>query len=72
MALFKIDKKIISSNIAYILINKDKKIQGISSSCMKMMNLDIQKMKRLSMSGIDVSKLAPNLFDNEHSEYAFA
>ena len=39
---------------------------------MKMMNLDIAKMRRLSLSGIDVSKLAPNLFDNEHSEYAFA
>ena len=47
VALFKIDKKVISSDIAYILINKDKKIQGISSSCMKMMNLDIQKAKRL-------------------------
>lgn len=72
MALFKIDKKIVSSNIGYILINREKKIQGISSSCMKMMNLDIQKMKRMSLSGIDINKLAPNLFDNEHSDYAFA
>jgi hypothetical protein len=39
---------------------------------MKMMNLDISKMRRLSQSGIDISKLAPNLFDNEHNEYAFA
>lgn len=41
VALFKTDKKAISSNVAYILINKEKKMQGISSSCMKMMNLDI-------------------------------
>ena len=47
VALFKIDKKIMSSNISYVLINKERKIQGISSSCMKLMNLDLQRMKKL-------------------------
>ncbi len=36
------------------------------------MNLDIQKMKRLALSGIDINKLAPTLFENEHNEYSFA
>jgi PAS domain S-box-containing protein len=65
VALFKIDKKLISTHIAYVLINKEKRIQGISSSCMKLMNLDAQKMRRLASSGIDIKKLAPNLFDND-------
>jgi PAS domain S-box-containing protein len=65
VALFKIDKKLISTHIAYVLINKEKRIQGISSSCMKLMNLDAQKMRRLASSGIDIKKMAPNLFDND-------
>jgi len=48
VALFKIDKKMISSQIAFVLLNKEKKIHGISSSCIKMLGLDIQKMRRLS------------------------
>src|SRR3569833_4653780 len=61
----------ISSNIAYILLNKEKKIQGISSSCMKMMNFDDYKMRRLTQNGIDINKLAPQLFDEDHSDYSF-
>jgi hypothetical protein len=64
VALFKIDKKIMSANIAFVLINKEKKIQGISSGCMKVLNLDIQKMRRLNQNGIDINKLAPGLFDD--------
>lgn len=54
VALFKTDKKQISSDIAYVLINKEKKLQGISSSCMPLMNIDINKMKRLSISGLNI------------------
>ena len=54
-----------TSNIAYVLLNKDQKIQGISSSCMPMMNLDLAKMRKLLMYGIDMNHLAPNLFNNE-------
>lgn len=71
VALFKIDKKIMSSNIAYVLLNKEKRIQGISSSCMKIMNLDIQKMRRLASSGIDINKLAPALFAHD-GEYNYS
>ena len=35
------------------------------------MNLDIQKMRRLSLSGIDINKLAPSLFDNDHGDQNF-
>jgi hypothetical protein len=41
VALFKIDKKIISSNIAFVIINKERKIQGLSSGCLKVLNIDI-------------------------------
>ena len=64
VALFKIDKKIMSANIGYILISKEMKIQGISSGCLKVINLDIQKMRRLNSQGIDINKLAPGLFED--------
>lgn len=35
------------------------------------MNLDVLKMRRLSQSGIDINKMAPNLFDSDHTEYQF-
>jgi len=63
VALFKTDKKIISSNIGFILISKqDKKIAGISSSCIKLLDLDIQKVKKLTYNGIDMTYLMPALF----------
>ena len=54
VALFKLDKKIMSSNVAYVLLSKEKdrdkdnRFLGISSSCMKMMNLDMQMLKRMN------------------------
>ena len=44
-------------------------MQGISSSMMKLMNLNIQKMKRINMQGYDLNKLAPALFNEENSQY---
>jgi len=66
VALFKIDKKIMSANIGYVLVNKEMKIQAISSGCMKVINLDIQKIRRLNQQGIDINKLAPGLFEDSN------
>lgn len=52
-----------SANIAFVMLNKEKKIQGISSGAMNVLNLDIQKMRRLNTSGIDINQLAPAIFD---------
>mmetsp|Transcript_29897 Transcript_29897/g.29065 ORF Transcript_29897/g.29065 Transcript_29897/m.29065 type:complete len:405 (+) Transcript_29897:1690-2904(+) len=71
VALFKIDKKMISSQIAYILLNKEKKIHGISSSSIKMLGLDIQKMRRLSQNSLDINDFAPGLFDEEGQDQGF-
>ncbi len=35
------------------------------------MNLDLQKMKRLSYSGIDINKLAPQLFEKDLNDQSF-
>lgn len=48
-------------------MNKDKKIQGISSSCIKLMSLDLNMMKRLFTAGYDISKLAPEI-EEHHDE----
>ena len=39
-SLLKVDKKLMSSHIAFILLNKEKRVQGVSASCMPMLNLD--------------------------------
>lgn len=66
MALFKIDKRLMNSNIGFVLVNKDKKIQGISSSCIKLMSLDLNTMKRIFTAGYDISKMAPEI--EEHRD----
>lgn len=63
IALFKIDKKMMNANIGFILFNKEKKIQGISSSCIKMMGLDVQMMRRMIATNYDLAKLSPDLED---------
>ncbi len=68
VALFKIDKKLMSANMAFVLINKERKIQGISSGCLKVLNLDIQKMRRLNANGIDIQRLAPALFEDQGTD----
>ena len=37
----------------------------MSSSCMKMMKLDLSRMKRLGLYGYDLPKMAPGLFIQE-------
>ena len=69
VAMFKLDKKIISSNIAYLLVSKERRILNISSSCIKMLSLDIQKLKRLNHNNIDINKIAPELFSSEQQEF---
>ena len=64
-SLFKIDKKLMTSSLAYILLNKEKKVQGISASSMSLMNLDIHSVKKLSLSGLEINVLAPDLFDSD-------
>lgn len=66
--MFKIDKKLMSTNIGFVLLNKEKKIQGISSSCMRLLNLDITRMRRLTSNGYDLNKLAPSLFNGSNSD----
>lgn len=45
VGLLRLDRRLINSNTAFILINEEKKIHGISSSCMRMMDLDSHKLK---------------------------
>lgn len=43
---------------------------GISSSCIKMMNMDIPKMKRYLFNNIDITQMAPELFDLQSNDLA--
>ena len=43
---------------------------GISSACIKMMNMDIAKMKRFLFNSIDITQMAPDLFDLQSNDLA--
>lgn len=36
-----------------------------------MLQIDIYKMRKLSVTGVDIYKLAPELFNTEHAEYEY-
>jgi hypothetical protein len=46
IAQFKLEKKLIQSNIAFILLSRDKRIINISSGCIRMLGLDLYKLKK--------------------------
>lgn len=57
-----------ASDKGFVLINSDKHIVGLSSSCIKLINLDCVKLRRYQQQGIDIEKLAPTLFLNENQD----
>jgi len=48
VALFNLERSLISTDLGFILVTKDKKIAGISSSCIRILGLDIKKVKKLN------------------------
>ena len=62
IAILKIDKKLMSSNIGFLLIDKDKKIQAISSSCITMLYMDNSRLKKINSSGITIDSFASDIF----------
>ena len=70
IALFKIDKKAMSAFIGYVLVGKDRKIYGVSSSCQKMMGLDLSLVRRMTVASYDLSRLSPDLEDHREEMLA--
>lgn len=64
IALFKIDKKAMSATIGYVLVGRDRKVHGVSSSCQKMMGLDLSLVRRMTIANYDLSRLSPDLEDH--------
>jgi hypothetical protein len=50
-----------SSNIAFLLVDKDRKIIGISSSCISMLYLDLNRLKKLNQQGITLDKFSSDI-----------
>jgi hypothetical protein len=65
IAIFKIDKKLMSSNIGFLLVDKDRKIQAISSSCISMLYLDLIRLKRLNSNGATLDDYSPEIYQNQ-------
>ena len=47
VAMFKQDRKI-NTDVAFVLIDNDLKVQALSSSCIRMLHLDANKLRRLN------------------------
>lgn len=64
MALFKVDRKQMSANNIYILLNSSRTIQGISSSAINLMNIEPHNLRKLASSDVSIDMFAPALFDS--------
>ena len=53
-----------NSDIGYIILNKEKKIQTMTASCIKIFDYEVNKLKRLMHSGLSIKKVAPEIFSN--------
>ena len=58
---FKVEKKVISANVCFLLLNKNKEIVGMSSSCIHALGPNMDKIHKHNVR-VDVSVLAPMLF----------
>lgn len=61
VAIFKVDKKLMSSNIAFILVDEDRRVQAINSSCISMLFLDIGRVRKMNASNVQIDAFAPEL-----------
>jgi hypothetical protein len=52
-----------------VLINKNHRLAGITSSCMKLLKLDIAKQNKLNALNIGINKIAPSLFGEDNDMY---
>lgn len=58
MALFKTDRKNISSDIGYLLIDRKLEVQGVTSSVLRMLGVDVNKFTMRAITGTRLDKLA--------------
>lgn len=50
-----------NSNIAFILVDKEKRIIGISSSCISMLYLDLHRLERINYQGITLNAFSQDI-----------
>ena len=65
VAMFKVDKKLLGSNTGYLLISREKKIQAVTSNIQNILNIDNKKILKMNMLGIDLLRIAPEVFELE-------
>jgi hypothetical protein len=65
VAMVKTDKKLVSSFTGYVLINREKKIIGITSNLVNILSLDNKKVLKMNSLGLDMTRVAPDVFDLE-------
>jgi len=59
VAMFKVDKKLVSSQSGYLIVSREKKIQAVTSSVQSILNIDNKKISKMNLMGIDMLKIAP-------------
>lgn len=71
IGIIKIDRKLMNSNIAYLIIDKDKKIIAISSSCITLLYLDLSRLERLTTKGVTLNSFCQDIQLKKDSEKPF-
>ena len=56
-----VDKKTVSAEICHLLINNEKHVVGISSSCVSLLNITVNTLANYL---IDIKRMIPELFPN--------
>lgn len=71
IGIIKLDRKLINSKIAYLIIDKDKKIIAISSSCITLLYLDLARLERLTSQGVTLNTFCQDIQLKKDSEKPF-
>lgn len=68
VATFKLEKSGINKNVGHMILDKNKEVIDASSSCMQMLEIDLQKFQKLKAK-LDISLLLPQLFGANYYQF---
>ena len=61
MATFKVEKSGVNKNVAHLILDKNKEVIDISSTCISLLDLDLTKFQKMNAK-FNFSMLLPTLF----------
>jgi hypothetical protein len=68
VATFKVEKSGINKNVAHLILDKQREVIDISSSCITMLDIDLNKFNKMKAK-FDISLLLPTLFGASYYQF---